>query len=71
MTHRRRDCPWRVTVDSLSADIRFAFSSPRTAHFGAATSQGCGTPGSRAGVEYRRFLAAVPSPEDRPAIQSP
>ena len=35
MTHRRRDRPWRVTVDSLSAETRFRVRSPRTAHFGA------------------------------------
>lgn len=71
MTHRRRDRPWRVTVDSLSAETRFAFRSPKTAYFGAATSHGCGTPGGRAWAEYRRCLAAVPSLEDRPGIQSP
>ena len=71
MTHRRRDRPWRVTVDSPSADTRFAFRSLGTAKFRAATSHGYGTPGSRAGAEDCRCLAAVPSPEDGPAIQSP
>ena len=71
MTHRRRDRPWRVTVDSLSADTRFAFRSPRTAHFGAASSHGCGILGGLAGTEYRRCLAAVPSPGRRPGFESP
>jgi hypothetical protein len=71
MTHRRRDRPWRVTVDSLSADSRFASRSPRTVHFGAGSSHGCGTLCGLAGTEYRRCLAALPSPGGRHEIESP
>jgi hypothetical protein len=71
MTHRRRDRPWRVTVDSLSADSRFASKSLRTAHFGAGSSHGCGTLDGLAGIKFRRPLTTVLSPRRRPGIESP
>jgi hypothetical protein len=71
MTHRRRERPWRVTVDSLSADTRFTSKSPRTAHFGARSSRGCGTLGGLTGTEYHRSVVAVTSPGGRHEIESP
>jgi len=45
-----------VTVDSLSADTPFTSRGPRTAHFGAASSHGCGPPDSLTEAGYRRRL---------------
>jgi hypothetical protein len=71
MIHHRRARPWRVTVDSPSADTPFAFRSPRTAHFGAASSYGCGILSGLAGTEDRCYLAAVPWPGRRLRFESP
>ena len=71
MTHRRRARPWRVTVDSLSADTSFTSRSPRTVHFRAVPSNGCGPPDYLAATEKRRSLLPPPSPGGRHAIESP
>jgi hypothetical protein len=71
MTHRRRDRPCRVTVDSLSTDTRFAFRSLRTVHLGVASSHGYGILNGLAGTEDRGYLTAVPWPGRWLRFESP
>jgi hypothetical protein len=71
MTHCRQDSPWRVPVDSLSADTSLVRRTPATAHFEAGPSNVCGPLGGLPGIKDRRTLAAVSSPRGRPGIESP